>query len=415
MTLTFQQQLNEELLRSERKRTIIIISIFLFAMVYRFTGVFIFKADAESLPSRSFSAVWLFPVLVIAFELFSLLYINKRIRTNKKKIPVVMQYLNTAFEICLPSLIILSIAKQYPQYDVLKSPALYIYFIFIILSTLRLNFLLSFFCGLLASAFYVSFRLVLEQHFTSNDAGRAVIILLSGVAAGLVANQIKAGINNSVKEAERRQKVENLFGQQLSIEVAEKMLENDGKIESKRMTVAIMFIDIRNFSNFASGRKPEEIVQYQNAFFKIVINTVSAHNGIIHQFLGDGCMVTFGAPLDLENPSQHAVDAANALLSAIEKAVVRQEIPPTKIGLGIHTGEVVTGNIGTNERQQYSITGNVVIMAARIEQLNKQFNSQLLVSEDVIRSINAADRPATCLEAVVLKGWHEPVPIYQLA
>jgi adenylate cyclase len=280
---------------------------------------------------------------------------------------------------------------------------------------LRLHFGLSFFCGLLSSAFYVAFRLSVDGHFNSNDAGRAIIILLSGVAAGLVANQIRAGINNSVKEAERRQRVENLFGQQISPEVAEKMLENDGKIESKRMIVAIMFIDIRNFTRFAADRKPEEIVQYQNAFFKIVIDTVSKYNGIVHQFLGDGCMVTFGAPLGLKNPSQNAVDAATTLLKAIDTAAMREEIPPTKIGLGIHTGEVVTGNIGTNERQQYSITGSTVIMAARIEQLNKQFGSQLLVSEDVMRSINSLATPATRLDAVALKGWHEPVPVYQLA
>jgi adenylate cyclase len=176
-----------------------------------------------------------------------------------------------------------------------------------------------------------------------------------------------------------------------------------------------MFIDIRNFSRFAASRKPEEIVQYQNAFFKIVINTVSKYNGIVHQFLGDGCMVSFGAPVDLENPSQNAVDAATNLLRSIDAAVQRGEIPATRIGLGIHTGEVVTGNIGTQERQQYSITGTAVIMASRIEQLNKQFDSQLLVSEDVIRSVAPGPVPVLCLDEVLLKGWQEPVPIYKLA
>src|SRR5437868_5305148 len=116
MKLTFQQQLNGELLRSERKRTIIIISIFLFTIAYRVMDVFLFK-DEDSLPGHSFSTVWVFPLIIIVFELFSLLYINRRIRLRKKKIPTVMQYLNTAFEICLPSLIIFSVAKQYPEYD----------------------------------------------------------------------------------------------------------------------------------------------------------------------------------------------------------------------------------------------------------------------------------------------------------
>ena len=124
MKLTFQQQLNEELLRSEKRRTIIIISIFLFAIVYRLIDMFLFKADEESIPTRSFHALWLFPSAIILFEVFSLLYINKRLHAGRRSIPMVMQYINTGFEICLPSLIILSVAKQYPQYEVLKSPAL---------------------------------------------------------------------------------------------------------------------------------------------------------------------------------------------------------------------------------------------------------------------------------------------------
>lgn len=415
MRVTFQQQLDEQLLRSERKRTIIIILLFLFSLGYRIVDAIFFKVDTSSQPLPSFSTVWLFPLAIIFFELGSLFYINRRIRRGGKKIPMPLQYLNTVFEICLPSLIILGVAKQYPQYDLVKSPALYIYFIFIILSTMRLNFMLSFLCGLLSAASYIVFTLAFKEQFYSSDAARATIVLLSGVAAGLVANQIRAGINNTVREAERRSRVENLFSQQISTEVAEKMLENDGHFESKRKRVAVMFIDIREFTRFAAGRNPEEIVQYQNAFFKIVINTVSKYNGIVLQFLGDGCMVSFGAPVDLENPSQNAVNAAMMLLQSIESAMAKGEIPATKIGLGIHTGEVITGNIGTHERQQYSITGDVVILAARIEQLNKEFGSQLLISEDVNRSIHSTPVAATCLDEVMPKGWHEPVSVYKLA
>ncbi len=414
MKTTLQQQLDEQLLRSERKRTIIIITIFLFAIAYRAIDVTFFKIDTSAQPVNSFSTVWLFPITIILFELASLTYINRRIKRGGKKIPVPLQFLNTAFEIFLPSLIILGVAKQYPQYDLIKSPALYIYFIFIILSTMRLSFGLSFFCGLLSAASYVMFRLSLGGQFYSSDAARALIVLLSGVAAGLVAKQIRAGINNTLKEAEKRSRVESMFGQQLSAEVAEKMLENEGNIESKRMKVAVMFIDIRGFTKFAAGRSPEEIVQYQNAFFKIVIHTVSKYKGIVLQFLGDGCMVSFGAPVDLENPSQNAVNAALMLLRAIDTAIVKGEIPETKIGLGIHTGEVITGNIGTDERQQYSITGDVVILAARIEQMNKQFGSQLLISEDVNRSIHTS-AAATCLDEVKPNGWYEPIPVYRLA
>jgi adenylate cyclase len=181
------------------------------------------------------------------------------------------------------------------------------------------------------------------------------------------------------------------------------------------MRVAVMFIDIRNFTQYAAGRSPEEIVQYQNDFFRIVIDTVTRHQGIINQFLGDGCMVTFGAPVKLDNPSKQAVAAAIMLLEELNRLVEHGGLPATRIGIGIHTGEAVTGNIGTAQRRQYSITGSVVILASRIEQLNKQFGSQLLVSEEVIHSIDTGAIAATSFGYIALKGWHKPVGVYKLA
>ncbi len=133
-------------------------------------------------------------------------------------------------------------------------------------------------------------------------------------------------------------------------------------------------------------------------------------------FLGDGCMVTFGAPVKLDNPAKHAVAAAIMLLQELNRLVEDGGLPATRIGIGIHTGEAVTGNIGTSQRRQYSITGSVVILASRIEQLNKQFGSQLLVSEEVIQSIDAHDTAeATSFGYIALKGWHKPVGVYKLA
>ncbi len=274
---------------------------------------------------------------------------------------------------------------------------------------------LSFFCGLLAAVSYCVFSIFLYGHFNTNDGGWTFLLLLSGVASGLVAKQIRSGINNSLHEAEKRHKVENLFGQQISMEMAEKMLENDGIIESKRMEVTVMFIDIRNFTHFAAGKSPEEIVQYQNAFFSIVINTVTKYDGIVNQILGDGCMVTFGAPLPLLNHSQKAVNTALEILHQLETAVRNGNINPTRIGIGIHTGEAVTGNIGTDARQQYSITGNVVIMASRIEQLNKEFQSQLLVSEEVTLSIANFIPETNSYRNISVKGFEKPVTIYKVA
>jgi adenylate cyclase len=414
MTSIFQQELDAELLKSERRRTVILIGLFTFAIAYRVIDMYVFKQDALTESAQSFSTTWMFPIAVLVFESLSFLYITRRLRSDNKHIPLVAQYMNVLFEICLPSLIILFVARQHPDFDVLQSPAVYIYFVFIILSTLRLNFGLSFTCGLLAAVWCLAFALM-KNHFYSTDAARCMVILLSGTAAGLVGMQIRKGINNSAFVAERQQQIANLFGQQVSKEVAEKMLENDGKIESSRMNVAVMFIDIRNFSAYVADKRPEEIVQYQNSFFSIVIDSIETHKGIVNQFLGDGCMITFGAPLALDNPSRNAVEAAMEILGSLETRIGEGKIAPTRIGIGIHTGEAVTGNIGTLHRQQYSITGNVVILATRIEQLNKEFHSQVLVSEDVYQSVGQQHSTAQRFADVLMKGWHRPMNVYKLA
>lgn len=410
MKVLFGENINEVLLLHEKRRTFILIILFALGIGYRFLDLFVLKTTEPDTPNVDFNLTWLFPVTILLFEVVSFIVISKHLRSNRKHIPLGARYVNTVIEVCLPSCMIFIIAKQYPQFNVLNSPVVYIYFVFIILSTLRLNFWLSFFCGVFSAASYFTFSYFLYEHFYASDGVKVAILVFSGIAAGLVAQQIRSGINKLLAEVEKRHLAEHLFGQQISMEIAEKMLENNGAIESKRMQVAVMFIDIRNFTQYASDRSPKEIVQYQNDFFKIVIDTVTKNNGIINQFLGDGCMVTFGAPVKLGNPSQHAVAAAVLLLQELNSL-----LPATRVGIGIHAGEAVTGNIGTAQRRQYSITGSVVILASRIEQLNKQFGSQLLVSEEVIQSIEGDQTAVDSFGYVALKGWHKPVGVYKLA
>jgi adenylate cyclase len=243
-----------------------------------------------------------------------------------------------------------------------------------------------------------------------------MVLFLSGIGAAFVARQIRKTIDRSLAAAEAGNKIVNLFGQQISKEIVDEMLESEGSLQSKMMKVCVMFVDIRNFTKHVANKTPAEIVEYQNAFFKIVINAVTKYNGIINQFLGDGCMITFGAPVVLKNPAQHAVNAAVEIHRELNEQIQNGNIPPTNIGIGIHVGDAVTGNIGTIERQQYSITGSVVILAARIEQLNKDYYSQILVSEDVIHQMEHTIPSETkFLGKVDLKGWHHPLGIYKIA
>lgn len=176
-----------------------------------------------------------------------------------------------------------------------------------------------------------------------------------------------------------------------------------------------MFLDIRNFTPFVEHKEPEEVVNYLNSLFGFIIDIVRSHHGIINQFLGDGFMATFGAPLSVGNSSEHAALAAQEILNKLKSKIEQGTIPNTRLGIGIHFGEAVTGNIGSESRKQYSITGNVVILASRIEQLNKGFDSQLLISEEVyIQLDHKIKENYSALGPVDVKGREKPISIYRL-
>jgi adenylate cyclase len=145
-----------------------------------------------------------------------------------------------------------------------------------------------------------------------------------------------------------------------------------------------------------------------------MIDSVYKHNGIINQFLGDGFMATFGAPVSKGNDSEHAYQAAVEIINSVNEKSKRGEIYETTVGIGLHTGKVVVGNVGTSLRKQYSITGNAVIIAARIEQLNKEYGSQLLVSGEVLQHVEKNSPKPESLGEVQLKGREKPVKLYKV-
>jgi adenylate cyclase len=299
---------------------------------------------------------------------------------------------------------------------------------FIILSTLRLSFIVSLWTGILAGLeyFFLSYHLIESGTIVSEHdiytkqmfpyLLKTFTLIFGGLSAGYVASQIRKSIQLSIERMETQEHIVEMFGQQVSPEVVQVMLEQNGILKAKHEKVSIMFLDIRDFTLYADKHTAEEVMTYQNAFFEVVANTVNDYKGIVNQFLGDGCMVTFGAPISLENPSDNAVNAAMDIIDKIKRMNEIGTIPPTGLGIGIHTGDAVVGNIGTNSRQQYNITGNVVIQASRIEQLNKKYQSQLLISQEVMDEISTVVPIDTIqVGSVKLKGMENEMFLWKLA
>lgn len=339
--------------------------------------------------------------------------------------PTFLRYLNAAVETSIPAMVVIIAARDVDAVYALDGPPGYLYAAFIVLATLRLDFRLSLFTGAVAAGEY----LALAAAYVPASAGaagtplatapfyiaKAAVLLLAGFAAAFVAEEIRRRVVGVLRSAEERSRVVASFGQQVSPEIVAELLRGGGHMESRRAFVCVMFMDIRDFTRSVEKKTPQEIVAYQNAVFGAAIEAVNRHRGVINQFLGDGFMATFGAPVATGRDCANGLAAARDLLGKIRLLCEERKIPETRIGIGLHAGEAVVGNIGSAARQQYSVSGNVVILAARIEQLNKAYGSQLLASAEVLRGAGEDLSRAEALGAVAVKGRDEPVEIYRLA
>lgn len=209
-------------------------------------------------------------------------------------------------------------------------------------------------------------------------------------------------------------KIEGLFGQQVSEEIAAEMIGSEKEIESKPYNATIMFMDIRDFTLFADSKPPSDVAHFQNTVFGALMNIIKNQHGVVLQLLGDGLMAVFGAPIATQHHAQNAVNASYDIVKKIDTLILEGRIPKIKVGIGLHSGDIIAGNLGNSVRKSYSLTGKNVIIAARIEPLNKKFNSQFLISESVYKNIQKDNIEAEDMGQIPLKGIEHPIKVYKL-
>ena len=329
---------------------------------------------------------WIVSFLV--FECISFLILNNYFR-KKLDVPTYVKTINITLEALFPGFLLFLLVTLEKSPIFLDSPLIFIYFILLSLSALNLQLIHTIILGVISTLSYLFVTIwAIEIYDPENTIlyfppslyiARSFFMLFAFLGATIVAREFKKWLNLSLNWQHKNTKTERLFGQQVSGPIAQSLIKNNDLLKAGE--VSVMFLDIRGYSRFAEHKTPDEIIKFQNDFFNPIITTISQHNGIINQILGDGIMATFGAPLPDEQHAQKAFDAALAIFEEIDHQVTNKSIPPTKIGIGIHSGKVVMGNIGNELRKQFSISGHTVNIAARIEQANKEFDSELLLSK----------------------------------
>lgn len=356
---------------------------------------------------------------LILFELWVLAML-KRYRKLDRDIPIFRRYLGTLIETTMPTIVLALHMQHMGRVQALGFVIPLVYFIFIILSTLRLDFWLSTFTGFVASAELFAMAMFYHPAIDLDPApdvwyhgARSLVILICGILAGAVGLQLRRQFAASIEAATARDRVTSLFGQHVSPQVVERLMAEGTTTDGDIRRVAVMFVDFRSFTASARSRSPKEVVERLDGAFAVLVEILDRRGGIVNKFLGDGFLALFGAPLDAADAAHRAVGAAREMLEAMGHINAASDWP-LRIGIGIHFGEVVAGNIGSPRRKEYTVIGDTVNFASRLESLNKELGSQLLISDAVREALGDDGDDAVSLGEVPIRGYDRPVMVWQL-
>jgi adenylate cyclase len=367
--------------------------------------------------------------LYLAYEVSVYSWLKKLLRAERSP-PAIFLYTNTLIEISLPTVALILEAFIVGVLPSLLGVIPFIYFPFMFLTALNLDPGLCWFAGAVAGAEFLATCLFVTRGLEAMSADvqivgmltsphqyviKCLLLIISGSIAGFVANQLRRQLTRAIATVEERDRAISIFGQHVSTEVAELLLRQPLDLTPQEGDVCVMFLDIRDFSRLANDRTPSEVMAYLNILFGFMIPAINEHHGIINKFLGDGFMAVFGAPIQDDKQCLHAVNAATEILRHVQQLNAEGRIPATRLGIGLHIGPVITGNVGGSERKEYTIIGDAVNLASRIEQATKQLGAQLLVSQAVVRLIGGARYTAEDMGLIELKGQAQPVQLFKLA
>lgn len=418
----FQRALTQQILRTEliRIKALIGTTVLLSSLILIINTVD--PSAIQHLWHGRYNTREIFAVLIpfILFEVWVHFVISRHLGKDRD-LPVYRRYIGAFVETSMPTLALAMHIDSMGPVEALGFAVPLTYFIFVILSTLRLDFWLSTFTGFVAAAELLGMAMLYHRAGSADPppdlyyhSVRSVLILICGMLAGAVGVQLRRQFEASIMAATARDRITNLFGQHVSPQVVERLMAEGTTSNSEIRRVAVMFVDFRSFTAGASTRTPQEVVDRLDGAFAVLVDILDRHGGIVNKFLGDGFLALFGAPFEAGNAAHHAVAAAREMLEANER-INKATSWPLRIGIGIHVGDVVAGNIGSPRRKEYTVIGDTVNFAARLEALNKDFNSQFLISAAVHDALGEECSDAVSLGEVPVRGYDRPVTVWQLA
>ena len=212
------------------------------------------------------------------------------------------------------------------------------------------------------------------------------VLLNARIGASLEKKRLRDEVTEQLKF------IREIFGKYVPESVAKQIVASKGMLEPKQLKATILFTDIENFTTTAESIPPKQVVQMLSEYFPAVIEPITRHGGVVNQFQGDAMLVTFNVPIEDPQHAEKAVKAASEIQEVLKGQTFAGVELRTRIG--INTGEVIAGNVGAGDRINYTVYGDAVNVAARIEQLNKELGTLVLISEstvDLLRDKNVVE------------------------
>ena len=232
-------------------------------------------------------------------------------------------------------------------------------------------------------------------------------------------SRIASTVSSFRKSLIEREKVRSLFGKYIPESIAEQMLKEDGALKPQTTEATIFFVDLAGFTAMSERLNPQEIVEVLNDYFSKIVSIIEGHNGVITQFQGDAVLAIFNVPIE---DAFHALNAINTAREIID--VVAQNTfcgHQLSCRIGITTGDVVAGNVGAKDRLNYTVHGDIVNLAARLEQLNKEYSTNVLIAASTVENVQNL-KPAKFsslyfdeIGNISVRGKEEQVIVYTLS
>ena len=223
-----------------------------------------------------------------------------------------------------------------------------------------------------------------------NESLKAVVLALTGFVGWGAARRFDRLFEDAMAALHEKEQIRDMFGRYVSDELVEKIMAREISVEGEKRDATVLFIDIMNFTPLAEKTDPRTLIGILNDFFGICIGTITRHGGFIDKFIGDAIMVVFGAPEEDAEHSRHAVACAvelSAALGAMDERIRALGVDwKFGFGIGVNSGEVIVGNVGTEARMEYTALGDAVNVASRLEHLTRQLERPILVGESCAKA-----------------------------